>query len=183
MVLGVAVALANTLEYNAHTLKAYWYAMYQRAFKDFEEYGDRVVILCPQSTVSRVDCSYLPHRKDDPHEFFARRGRLGRSTTSILAPTPPANTRLPRKRTEEVRLRRMKGRMSGHSMYQWRIPDFAILASPCPTGTAATVGDSSPTDILAPSLPAGTVTTPEIIEIQRQKSNDITAVASALTTV
>ena len=58
-------------------------------------------------------------------------------------------------------------RFSDQKLKRAAIPDFAIMASPAPTGITVTVGKKTkrPTDIYAPSLQPQMVVVPVIVEV------------------
>jgi len=126
------MTFANSTSYNAGSLEYHWYAAYQRAFKKLED-SEHCVALCPQFTVSRIfdaaedgdDASYLPtDPPDDPQEHTEE----GPSQGS----TP-----------EDDKTHR-----------GWKIPDFAVLATPHPIHSEILVGKppEPPVQILVPSL-------------------------------
>jgi len=83
----VAVAYATCPKHNPRSLESPWCGAYQRAFKELEECDDRITILYPHFTVSRIftpedDSAYQPRpsirRKGDPQELLAKKDKHGK---------------------------------------------------------------------------------------------------------
>jgi len=187
-----AVAFANSRGYNSHSLESYWYGVYRRAFKEFEECDDRITMLYPEFTVTRTfrpedDSTYRPRpsvrRKGDPQEYLSKTDKNGNKTLT------PINSYASYKHQDTQEEdggspTRQDGGKDDKKQRRWRIPDFVVLASPYPKHTAALVGDNPLATILVPSLPESAVIVPVIIEIKRAgRSNDITTATHGLSAV